>query len=269
MLTVLKYFELFFSNYFIDLFLSFKIHTSQARWCTLTGFWLNKLSSLLCLWEWAVVSWVILERTLFVILLVFIKCVCLNNENHSPGQPSVFNYFCVFCPCVTKWKPSKPRGVIGLSTWIFDWFGIKNSVKGNGRNKRRETSHDRSRQTEGGLRSQAGRAREITLVMILMITVELELWLVSVESARKNYSIFCRAAVKFKRLNDVLSENSIFICCRLHNAPMITYLPSVCHGDGCVIVLSSWSITADSFIESTHIYMIYCGEKSTRTHKTL
>lgn len=45
------------------------------------------------------------------------------------------------------WKPTKPEGVIGLSTWIFDWRKIKNRMKGNSKNKRGKTSHDRSRQT--------------------------------------------------------------------------------------------------------------------------
>lgn len=188
-----KYSELFARlgfNYFIDLFLSVKIHSTQTGWCILVDSdSTNCSASFVCANKLGGSVLSNFRKNSFchpVSVYQVCVCVCLNNENHSADRPNVFNYFCVFCPCVTKWKPSKPGGVISLSTWIFDWYRIKNSVKGNGRNKRRETSQDRSRQTEGGLRSRAGRTREIRMVIILMITLALELWSISMESAWKN-----------------------------------------------------------------------------------
>lgn len=108
--------------------------------------------------------WVILKRTgffLWIMLLISMKCEYTRwkNTKTSPPDPShMCDYVCVSLRHRVRqkekkcWKPTKPEGVIGLSTWIFDWRRIKNSMKGNSKNKRGKTSHDRSRQT--------GKARE-------------------------------------------------------------------------------------------------------------
>lgn len=145
---------------------------------------------------------------------MFIKCeyACVNNENLSPGLCSMCDYLCVRT-CVTKrdrnkwWKPSKPEGVIGLSTWIFDWREIKNSVRGNYRNKRGKTSHE----TEPG-RGRGG-IGEIRFEWLRWILTQIRLCEIGL--------IFCRLTVKFKQLEDVLREKRISVYRVLQNALMV------------------------------------------------
>lgn len=149
------------------IFLSFRMHNTWMVWHILTGLWFSYYSA----------SFLTVFSTLLSTILQTITQMNIWTRQHNTvnvyqvwiwlfkNQISFswpISYVCLFV-CVSlrhkvrqekrkRWKPSKPEGVIGLSAWIFDWRKIKNSVKGNSKNKRGKTSHDRSRQT--------GKARE-------------------------------------------------------------------------------------------------------------
>lgn len=127
-------------------------------------------------WFLSSANWLTEKLLLTHLVCVTIRSCVLASQSETEGKKC--------------WKPTKPEGVIGLSTWIFDWRKIKNSMKGNSKNKKRENqSRQKQADREGPRRREERGDKQWQSFQWL-------LWILSEISRREIRLVFCRLWAK-------------------------------------------------------------------------